>query len=50
LDLVADKFAAALGQDQRIPDQVSPLLLAAFGQKASHPATFWQVLPPLPNE
>ena len=41
-ELVADEFAAALGEDRRTAGETCALLLAAVGRRASHAAAFWQ--------
>ncbi len=41
-ELVADEFAAALGQDRRTAGETCALLLAVAGRRASHAGVFWQ--------
>ena len=41
-ELVADEFAAALGEDGRTAGETCAVLLAAVGRRASHAAAFWQ--------
>ena len=41
-ELVANEFAAALGEDRRPAGETCAPLLAAAGGRASHAAAFWQ--------
>jgi hypothetical protein len=41
-ELVADEFAAALGQDRRTAGETCALLLADVGRRASHAGMFWK--------
>ena len=41
-ELVADEFAAALGEDWRTASETCAVLPAAAGRRASDAAAFWQ--------
>ena len=40
--MVADEFAAALGQDRRTTGEAYAVFLAVVGRRASHAGVFWQ--------